>query len=258
MDYRAICYEKENNIAKISLNKPDVMNSLVQEMIDELIVAAKDASEDENIRAVILTGKGKAFCAGGDINRFSEGFTQTSCIDYVEHIHNFVRTWVGMPKPTIAMVNGPAVGAGLSLAVMCDLIIASDKAKFGSAFVNMGLIPDLAAVYFLPRIIGITKAREMMYTGKMISAEEAREIGLANHIYSSDQLEPMTMKLAEMLYNGPTLAIRNTKKMLSLSMDMDFNSVLGTEAIAQSVCMLSEESSEAVSAFLEKRKPEFH
>ena len=98
----------------------------------------------------------------------------------------------------------------------------------------------------------------MMYTGKMISAEEAREIGLANHIYSSDQLEPMTMKLAEMLYNGPTLAIRNTKKMLSLSMDMDFNSVLGTEAIAQSVCMLSEESSEAVSAFLEKRKPEFH
>ena len=165
--------------------------------------------------------------------------------------------WVNLKKPTIAAVNSPAVGAGLSIVLMCDISIASEQAKFGSAFINMGLIPDLAGAYFLPRAVGPQKAKELLMTGRMVDAKEALEIGLVNRVVSHDHLQDEVFELAKKLAQGPTFAIRNTKRMVNMSLDMDFADLLELESVIQSICFLSEDSKEAVDAFLNKRRPIF-
>jgi 2-(1,2-epoxy-1,2-dihydrophenyl)acetyl-CoA isomerase len=257
MTYEAIIMEKKDGIAKVTINQPKILNCLVKAVFDELYAATVELDADDEVKVVILTGAGRAFCAGGDINRFKEGFSLKSGIDYVDSVHRVEKNWINLKKPTIAMVNGLAMGAGISLALMCDIIIASEEAKMGFAFVNMGIIPDMGAAYFLPRAVGPAKAKELLLTGRVIDSKEALDIGLVNRVVPVDKLEKEVIDLAIQLTKGPSFAISNTKRMINMSLDMDFNNMLSLESILQSSCFQTEDSIEAVNAFLEKRKPSF-
>lgn len=255
--YSAIKVNVENGVAVVALNQPKSMNSLVGQMVDDLIDVTPKLAEDDSVKVVVLTGEGKAFCAGGDLNRFTQGFTQTSAVDYVDNVHRFIKAWSNLKKPTIAAVNGAAVGAGLSLMLMCDMSFVSEAAKIQCAFINMGLVPDCGLAYYLPRIVGEQKAKELILTGQMLSAAEAKEIGLVNRVIPAEELMNEVMKVAGKLVNGPTYALRMSKRMVNMGMDMDLNNFLSLEAMMQADCFLTADSAEAVSAFLEKRKPVF-
>lgn len=233
------------------------MNSLVQQIWDELDVAARELEADEEVKVVIMTGAGKAFCAGGDLKRFLEGFDQMSAIGYVENVQKTVSAWTNFTKPTIAAVNGATAGAGLSLMLMCDFAIAVDSATFCAAFINMALVPDCGAGYFLPRFVGLRKAKELIFTGKTIDAAEALRIGLVNQVVQKDNLMNAAESLAEQLSKGPSFALQMAKRMVNKGNDLDFTNFLSIEAAQQSICLLSDDSKEAVSAFVEKRKPVF-
>lgn len=256
-NYQAIKVERKGKVAVVTINQPQVLNALVQQVFDDLAMAAVELAQDDSVKAVVLTGAGRAFCAGGDLNRFMEGFTPIGGMDYVEAIHPFVKNWINMKKPTIAAVNGPATGAGMSLMLMCDLSIAADNAKIGCAFVNMGLIPDCSLAYFLPRAVGVQKAKELIFTGRLVKADEAERIGLVNQVVPAGKLMDEAMHLADTLANGPAYAIRMCKKMVNMGLDMNLDSLLSLEAIVQSGCFMTEDSAEAVDAFLNKRKPVF-
>lgn len=257
MTYEAIVLEKKDSVAWVTINQPNAMNCLVKEVLDELSLATAELAEDESVKAIVLTGAGKAFCAGGDINRFKQGFGFLSGMDYVDGVHRFLKDWMNLKKPVIAMVNGPAMGAGMSLALACDIIIASEEAKFGASFISMGLIPDVGAAYFLPRIVGINKAKEILFTGKILDCEEALEVGIVNRIVPSANLAEEVAALTARLAKGPGFAISCTKRILNSSQDLDFSSLLILESTLQSMCFQTEDSNEAVKAFFEKRRPEF-
>lgn len=256
-EYKSIIVEKKDGVAVVTLNEPKTLNSLVQSMFDDLAVAAVDLSADDEVKVVVLTGAGKAFCAGGDLNRFKEGFDMVSGVDYVDNIHPFIKNWYNMKKPTIAAVNGAATGAGMSLALMCDMAFASDKAKIGCAFINMALVPDCSLAYVLPRVVGVQRAKELIYTGRLVGAEEAEKIGLFTRVVPADELMNEVMKLAGKLAKGPSYALRMCKRIVNMGLDMDFNNLLSLESIIQTGALCSEDSSEAVAAFLGKRAPVF-
>ena len=257
MDFQAIIYEKKDHVATITLNQPQVLNALVQAEFDELADVTKKIAQDDDIRVVVLTGAGKAFCAGGDISRFKEGFTLESGYEYVDKLHPWCLDWANLSKPTIAAVNGAAVGAGMSIMLMCDISIASSKAKFGSAFINMGLVPDLGAAYYLPRVVGIQKAKEMLFTGHNIDSAEALSIGLVNRVVEHENFMEEVYALAFQLAQGPSFALQNTKKLVNMGMDMDYRGLLEAESFVQALNLSSGDSKEAVDAFLNKRKPVF-
>lgn len=257
MEYSAVIYEKKNGYAVITLNQPKSLNALVKQLTDDLLNVTREIEADDEVKAVILTGAGKAFCAGGDLNRFVEGFDPVSAVEYVDALHPLTMEWIRLKKPTIAAVNGPAVGAGLSIALACDIIYASDQAKLGSAFINMGLIPDLACAYFLPRVIGPNKAKELLFTGRNVDAAEALSIGLVNCVLPHDELMSEAEKLAAQLAGGPTFAIWNTKRIVGMGLDMDLSNLLELESLIQGMCLTSKDSGEAVDAFLNKRKANF-
>lgn len=257
MDYQAILYEKNDGVAIVTLNNPNELNALVQSVTDDLSHVLKEIADDDEVKVMILTGAGRAFCAGGDINRFNEGFDHVSGVGYVDDFHSLCKRLIHLKKPTIAMVNGPAVGAGFSLALMCDMSIASDKAKIGSAFINMGLIPDLANTYYLPRVVGVQKAKELFFTGRTLDAEEALSLGLFNKVVAHEKLVEETMALASKLAKGPSLAIAHTKRMVNMGLDVDLRTLLEIESFVQSSCLISEDSKNAVEAFLNKEKATF-
>jgi len=256
MGYETIIFEKQDGVAKITLNRPKTLNALEDKMIAELAQVTKELAQDD-VKVVVLTGSGKAFCAGGDLNRFLKGFTLISGVDYVKEIHPWVQDWINLNKPTIAAVNGYAAGAGLSVMLMCDIAIATENAKFSSAFVNMGLIPDLAATYYLPRVVGVQRAKELLYTGRQIESEEAYAMGMVSRVVPADSLDETVMEMAKKLAKGASFAIRGTKKMVNMGLDMDLNALLELEAYMQGMCFATEDSKEAVNAFLAKRKPIF-
>ena len=240
------------------MNNPKAMNALEDGMTSELKAAYLDVSDDDDIGAVILTGSEKAFCAGGDLKRLQEGFgtTEEGC-RYMASFHGLVKTFMNMPKPTIAAVNGFAVGAGFCIAMQADLIMASDKAKFGMAFANIGLIPDLAGLYTLPRLIGLQRAKELVFTRRNISAEEAYNLGIANCVVPHDALMDEAMKLAKDLANGPRVAFRMAKQVMNHSVNMTLEQLLDVESQAQAICFQSEDYKTGVDAFFKKEKPIF-
>ena len=257
MAYSAILYEKSSGVATVTINQPKALNCLSQAVTGELSQVTREIAADDEVKAVILTGAGKAFCAGGDLNRFVEGFDQVGAVDYVDALHPWCLEWIRLKKPTIAAVNGAAVGAGLSVALMCDMILASDKAKLGSAFINMALIPDLAAAYFLPRAVGPHKAKELLMTGRTLDSAEALSIGMVNKVVPHEQLLEEAGRLAGQLAAGPSFSIWNTKRMVNMSLDMDLGNLLELESLVQSICFMTHDSGEAVDAFLNKRKAVF-
>ena len=252
-----ILTEQQENLRVIRLNRPDVFNSLDREMSHELIAALKEAGTNDETRAVLLTANGKAFCAGQDLQEvISEDFIGIErTVD--EHYNQIVLAIRNLEKPVVAAVNGVAAGAGANIAFMCDVVIAHKAATFMQAFSKIGLIPDSAGTFTLPRLIGWQKASALMMLGDKVSAEEAERLGMVYKVISADEFEAESMKIATKLSKMPTRGLAHTKRLLNASMNNDFDQQLAMEKEYQAKSAATEDYAEGIKAFLEKRKPVF-
>ncbi|MDH4158530.1 MAG: enoyl-CoA hydratase-related protein [candidate division Zixibacteria bacterium] len=252
MAYQNIIFEKEDNIATITFNRPDAMNALNNQTRAEFAAAIAGVAADNNIKVLILTGTGKAFVAGSDIKEFS----QTT--PYVAHNINRLGEMVEkLEKPVIAAVNGFCLGGGNEIAMACDIIIASEKAKFGQTEVNIGIIPGGGATQRLPRLIGVCRAKELIYTGDIISAEDALRLGLVNQVVPVDQLMPVAKELAKRIAAKSSAALKLAKTAVNRGMQTNLESGLKYEYELYSLALSLEDRVEGVNAFLEKRAPKF-
>jgi enoyl-CoA hydratase/carnithine racemase len=255
-------YERaDNGIATITLNRPERLNALTFEVYRELSDTFAALRNEPDARVIVITGAGRAFCSGGDVHdiigelfsRDMEGlleFTRMTC----ELIHN-IRT---LPKPVIASLNGTTAGAGACIALASDIRIATEEAKIAFLFVKVGLSgADMGAAYLLPRLVGLAKATELLYTGDFISAQEAERIGLYNRVVPGEQLAATTLEFAERLALGPAFALAKTKEMLNRELNMNLEAALECEAQAQAICMQHPDYREAYEAFVAKRTPQF-
>lgn len=265
MKEKAVLLEKDEGVATITLNRPDALNTINMQLREELIEVLKEVSEDKEVRAVLITGAGRAFCAGGDVKlqleRMERGERPVETKEIIQSPRIGLGTAVilisNMEKPVIAAVNGVAAGAGCSLALACDIVFASDKARFSAAFVRIGLMPDTGGTYFLPRHVGLHKAKDLVFTGDMIDATEAERIGLVNKVVPADELMEYADNYARRLAKGATRAIGMAKIAMNRAVTVDLTSALEFEAYAQSICWQLEDHKEGVDAFKEKREPVF-
>lgn len=257
MSYQVLLLKKEDRVGTITLNRPEAMNYLDPAMGQELREALSDLGQDEEIRVIVITGAGRAFCAGGDIKTMQQKKAPHEWMARLESIAAVTKDMLNLPKPIIASVNGHAVGAGCNLALASDLIISSDKAMFGEVFTRIGLVPDCGGIFLLPRRVGLTRAKELIFTGKIISAQEALQINLVNKVVPAEALGEETRRWAEELAGGATLAIGMAKRLLNLSFQSDLEAILNAELSHQTFLRYSEDYQEGVRAFLEKRKPAF-
>ncbi|MEX2245426.1 MAG: enoyl-CoA hydratase [Dehalococcoidia bacterium] len=263
---------RDDSIALITLNRPDSLNAMGGQLMPLLAEHLAKCATDPKVRCVVLTGAGRAFCAGGDVKDMAAAGRGGNNTDGrrspaamfqsgVEMLRQSQRATSGMlhtmPKPTIAMVNGHAVGAGLSLALACDMRIASDKAKLGTVFRNVGFSGDFGGSYYLPRLVGIAKARELYFTGQILEAEEAARIGMVNRVVPHDSLETETMALARVIATGPTVAYARMKENLNRSEHADLFTLLDQEALNMRLSATTNDHREAAKAFVEKRQPTF-
>lgn len=258
MDYENIIYTMEKRIATIQFNRPDIMNATVDKIIEELKDATLKAASDGQVGALIITGSGKAFSAGGDVEKIQKGFNVLDGKEFLSGSHPWLMQFAQMEKPVIAAVNGFCFGSGFSIALACDFIFAAEEAKFSQAFINLGLVPDMGSMYFLPRLVGLSRAKELIFTGKPLSASEAFEMGIVNRVVAGDQLMSTVKEFAEKLVSGPRVAIKFAKKLLNLSSNINLEEMLEYESYAQSVLFQTEDHREAARAFLEKRPPVFN
>jgi enoyl-CoA hydratase/carnithine racemase len=255
-------YEQdEQGIAKITLNRPERLNALTFEVYRELTDTFAALREESAVRVVVITGAGRAFCSGGDVHdiigelfsRDMEGlleFTRMTC-ELIQNIR-------ALPKPVIASLNGTTAGAGACIALASDIRIASEEAKIAFLFVKVGLAgTDMAASYLLPRVVGLAKATEMLFTGDFVSAAEAERIGLYNRVVPASELATATRAFAEKLARGPAFALGKTKEMLNRELHMNFQTALESEAQAQAICMQHPDYREAYEAFVAKREAKF-
>jgi 2-(1,2-epoxy-1,2-dihydrophenyl)acetyl-CoA isomerase len=247
----------ENGIKRITFNRPERRNAVDTETV-ELLRAAIERSAEDQTRVVVLTGAGDAFCAGADLQAMRQRDPNTDVTEALRsHTNPTIVAMRRLPKPIIARVHGPAVGVGCSYALACDILIASDQAKFGQAFIRVGLMPDGGSTYFLPRAIGYAKAFELMATGDHISAAEALSLGLINKVVPFEELDQQVNRMAERLAAQPAIALAKIKAGLNYGYVTDLASALEFEAVNQADCFRSEDFIEGVRAFLEKRKPIF-
>lgn len=248
----------ENNVAWISLNRPEVFNSFNSEMAFLLQETLNNCENDTNVRAIVITGNGKAFCAGQDLKEVTDpelnpGFRKI----LEEHYNPIIQKIRNIEKPIIGAVNGVAAGAGANIALACDIVVASENASFIQAFSKIGLIPDSAGTFFLPRLIGFQKATALMMLGDKVSAEEALNMGMIYKIYPTSFFEEEVMTLAKTLAQMPTKALGLTKRLLNQSMTNNLEQQLALESDLQIEASSSNDYKEGVTAFVEKRKPEF-
>jgi 2-(1,2-epoxy-1,2-dihydrophenyl)acetyl-CoA isomerase len=255
---KSILLKIENNIGYITLNRPEVFNSFNREMAllmqDTLDVCAKDAE----VRAIVITGSGKAFCAGQDLKEvttpeLNPGFRKI--LD--EHYNPIIQKIRTIEKPIVAAVNGVAAGAGANIALACDIVVTTDHASFIQAFSKIGLVPDSAGTFFLPRLIGFQKATALMMLGDKVTAEEALNLGMIYKIFPVSLFEQEVQALAENLASMPTLALGLTKRLLNQSLTNNLEQQLALESDLQIEASSSNDYNEGVTAFMEKRKPEF-
>ena len=255
-------YEQdEKGVATITLNRPERLNALTFEVYRELTDMFAALRDERDVRVVVITGAGRAFCSGGDVHdiigelfsRDMEGlleFTRMTC-ELIQNIR-------ALPKPVIASLNGTTAGAGACIALASDLRIASENARIAFLFVKVGLAgTDMLASYLLPRVVGLSKATEILYTGDFVTAAEAERIGLYNRVVPADQLQTATRDLAERLARGPAFALGKTKEMLNRELHMDLAAALESEAQAQAICMQHPDYREAYEAFVAKREAKF-
>lgn len=257
MGYNTIEVEKDEGKVIITLNNPDKRNALDCEMSSELDDALSKCEDDDSVKVIIITGAGKAFCAGGDVKAMAETIDPKEFLANLSGcIHQLVTRIWNMEKVVIAAINGHAVGAGCGLAMACDLRYASDKAKINMGFMGMGLAPGVGT-YFLPKLVGRAKAGELIYLNDTIDVKEAKKIGLINDYYDQDKLMEKVLKIAGKIEKGPALAIGRAKTLIRLSERSQLSEHLEAERYMISVSGETDDFREGVTAFLEKRKPNF-
>jgi len=251
-----------DGVAVLTLNRPDKLNAMSPAMLDTMLEALPRLADDGKVGVVVLTGAGRGFCAGGDVKAMAEGREFGG--DTLEEKASALRTqmevsrWLHeMPKPTIAMVRGAAAGAGLSLAMACDMRIAGDSARFAPAFARVGYSGDFGGSFFLTRLVGTAKARELYYTADILSAEQALALGLANRVVPDTRLEEETMALARRLAAGPRVALRYMKRNMNAAESGSLTELLDLEAWHHTRCGMTEDHREAARAFVDKREPVF-
>ncbi len=252
---------KKDGIAVLTLNRPDKLNALNKDLAVALNEALGRLTTDKNVLVVILKAAGRTFCAGGDLGVIGEGRknNDTSELEPLMRAGSHAVLKIrSMHQPVIAAVQGAAAGAGMNIALAADLRIASEDATFGQNFVKVGLFPDLGGTYFLPKIVGLSKAAEMFYTGDMIDAKEALRLGIVNKVVPADQLEEEARKLAQRIVDAPTVSIRAIKSALFGSKKLELEKALDEEVEQQLKCFKSPDCREGINAFMEKRQPVFH
>lgn len=261
MSYKCLIYGEQEGIATLTLNRPERLNALGDTLRQDLHDALTRASDDPAIRVIILTGAGRGFCSGGDVKAMNEakesGRSQALLDKVAPSRDQTILAIRDAPKPIIAAVNGPAAGAGMNLALACDIRIASTTARFGETFVKRGLHVDWGGTYFLPRIVGMAKACELIFTGEIIDAAEALRLGMVSQVVAPEKLMLTVQELAHKIAAGPPIAIRLAKRALYRSQDSDLRSALEFETYAQNICRDTEDATEGIRAFVEKRAPSF-
>jgi len=247
-----------DNYAIIYFNRPNQMNALIYKLAEELFLALDNISKNDSIRCVIITGRGKAFCSGGDVLEFQKAERPEEHIaKLVGKLHEVIRILNYMNAPSIAAVNGACFGAGLGLACACDFRICSENARFGSAFTSVGLSPDTSTTFFLPKIVGLSIAREMIFLNRILNSEEAKKANLVSQIFSNDSFLDEIKKLAIKLSNGPPVAFGSAKKLLTNSNSNNLEQHLEEERENVIKNAGLEDFQEGIRSFFEKRKPNF-
>lgn len=257
MDFQFIKLEVVAGVATLTLNRPEVYNALNDGITYELQDALKIVSKDDAIRVIVLTGAGKAFCSGQDLKAAS-GQEKRSFMQSLHKRYNpIISAMRSMPKPIICRLNGVAAGAGCSLALACDMIVASEEATLIEVFINIGLVPDSGSSYFLPRLVGMAKAFELCSMGSRVKAVEALQLGLVNKVVAADQLDHAVKEYTDYFAQAPTKSIGLIKRMLNKSTTSTLDEMLEYEAYCQEIAGTSQDYKEGVTAFLEKRKAAF-
>ena len=252
----------KNGVATLTLNRPDRLNAMSGAMLDALLDALSRLAEDGSVGVVIVTGAGRGFCAGGDVKAMAEGreFGGDTLEEKAQELRAKmeVSRWLHeMPKPTIAMMRGPAAGAGLSLAMACDLRVASDTARLGTAFARVGYSGDFGGSYYLTQLVGTAKARELYFTADLLDAPQALALGLVNRVVPDARLEEETMALASRLARGPRVALRYMKRNMNAAETASLKEMLDLEAWHHTRTGMTEDHREAARAFVDKREPHF-
>ncbi len=258
---KSFLYEVRGGVAWIRLNRPERLNALTFEVYRELTRLFSELQSEDGVRVVVVRGAGRAFCSGGDVRDIIgelQGRDARGLLEFTRLTCELVRNMRALRKPVVASLNGTTAGAGACIALASDLRIASTEARIAFLFVKVGLSgADMGAAHLLPRVVGLTKATELLYTGDFITAEEAHRIGLYNRVVAPEELEAETHGLAHRLAAGPSFALGVTKEMLEREMDVSLETALELEAQAQAVCMQHPDYKEAFEAFMEKRPPRF-
>lgn len=255
--YEFLKFEKKSGVATITLNRPEVYNALNNEITFELQAALKEAKKDDEIRVLVITGEGKAFCSGQDLKASSADPTRSFSDSLHKRYNPIIQAMRDLPKPIIGRLNGVAAGAGCSIALACDIVIAAESAKLIEIFVNIGLVLDSGSSYFLPRLVGSAKAFELATMGTRVSATEAERIGLITKCVADDKLDQAISEYTDYYASAPTKAIGLMKKMLNKSQGASLNEMLDYEAYCQDIAGSTYDYKEGTTAFLEKRKAEF-
>jgi 2-(1,2-epoxy-1,2-dihydrophenyl)acetyl-CoA isomerase len=263
MEFQQVIYAKENQTATITLNRPAKLNAYSEVMVHEIIAALADARDDDNVRAVIITGAGRGFCAGGDISPDFQfparyrGHALESMLEMRENMHQLVTLLRRFDKPTVAAINGPAVAGGLTLALCCDFRIAATSARLGDTSLKFALIPDEGGAYLFPLYMGLPNALKMSLFSEVYPAEEAKQLGLVTEVVPDEQLLSTARQWADKLAAGPPIALRITKRMMYKQQTMSLENALEDAALAVMITNYREDVKEGTAAFHEKRKPRF-
>jgi 2-(1,2-epoxy-1,2-dihydrophenyl)acetyl-CoA isomerase len=274
-EQRDLIAERRDGVLYLTMNRPDKLNALSDQMIAGLLEELTRASHDREVGAVVLTGAGRGFCAGGDIGRMrerNEGGAKEGTAPVPSAGEQGIQTRIAglrrseevslllheMPKVTVGAINGPAAGAGMSIALACDIRIASDAARFGTAFARVGFSGDFGGTYLLTQLVGPAKARELYFTAEVLGAEEALKLGIVNRVVPAASLVEEASAFARKIASGPTVAFSYMKAHLNLALKSDLRTILDRESYGQTLTGLTEDHKEAVKAFLEKREAKFN
>jgi enoyl-CoA hydratase/carnithine racemase len=263
MTFETLLLENKDGIGLLTMNRPDRMNAFNQQMEAEFVQALQEADQDDEIRVLVVTGAGKSFCAGADVGRMSAEERERKPKGAEEfrrgfrNVQGIILGLQRLEKPTIAMVNGPAVGGGFDLACACDLRVGSEKARFMVAFTRIGLFPGWGGTWLYPRLIGLPKAAEMLFTGDFLEAKDAERYGLLNRLVPAEELEKETMALARRIADGPPIALRLSKLQLYKGLEMDLESAMKVAAACETITLTPEDHKVGGAAFREKRKPQY-
>ncbi|MEK7847754.1 MAG: enoyl-CoA hydratase-related protein [Chloroflexota bacterium] len=259
MPYETILFSQDGAVATVALNRPEALNSINLKLGEDLLECLERCAEDDAIRAVILTGKGRAFFAGADLRQVQANLNDAPHLlkQIIQRLHPAISAIRRMPKPVICAVNGVAAGAGFPLAICCDIVIAAESARFNMAYVNIGLNPDGGSTFFLPRVLGLQRASWLFFTGEFVDARRGVELGFVNQVVPDDKLMDTATALARRLAAGPTMAMGRAKALInqSFSESMETQMECENRAIAQSAA--TEDFREGITAFLGKRPPQF-